>query len=131
MKYKPNYLMVIAFLVASSLLVVSCEEEDIQQQSEIDEVAAAQIGGPDRVVGPTGLLEFEAYYTHIRCGSDNAPPTGIAELKAYFKTKEICECWTWDFEVNNCNQGPGSQMTYARCEKRTVSKLPFGALCPN
>ena len=131
MKEYKRVLLAVLMLLTSSFLIVSCEDDVVEEEInvELQEAAALPAGdGPDAPDTPDELM-FEAYYTWIRCGSDNAPPTGIAELKAYFQSEEQCRCLTWKWEVENCAEGPGSQMTYARCEKRLTSRRPYGALC--
>jgi len=78
---------------------------------------------------PDDNPRYEAYYTWIRCGSENAPPDGIAELKVYFKFKSQCECYTSDWLIENCTLGPGSARIYNRCDERSTSTVPLNIAC--
>jgi len=87
-----------------------------------DEVSARKVetGTPD------DNPKYEAYYTRITCSKTN---TGNIELREYFKDYDMCDCYSYKWRTENCDQGAGSAVIYNYCDRRNTSTRPFDIIC--
>jgi len=120
-------------LSLASLAIVSCAIEDEFEVNTVPTKDDTHLAKRAPNSGPGGSsgsdeLGHHAYYSWIRCGSENTEG-GIAELKAYYKEYDQCRCLTEEWKHEFCIYEPGSMFVYNYCTETTSPNVPIGALC--
>ena len=115
------------FLMATAVLVISCDEQEVEEEIAVEQVEDGASQTADVV---PGIAVFSAYYSHIKCEASDGGADEV--LRAYFKNLEICECWTNQWIEDNCVGDIDDETTeaYSFCVPRSTNRVPFGALCP-